>query len=97
MLSSESLTKEDQHELLTVIDEETDRLNRLIAHAVEMVQLDTQRFTCTCSRSACKMLCGKVCVHAQRNSHRDQSTSRVIPTCHAFSPMEHGSERRFAI
>jgi two-component system sensor histidine kinase KdpD len=42
MLSSESLRKEDRHELLTVIDEETDRLNRLIAQAVEMVQLDTQ-------------------------------------------------------
>jgi two-component system, OmpR family, sensor histidine kinase KdpD len=42
MLSSESLTKEDQHEFLTVIGEETDRLNRLIAQAVEMVQLDTQ-------------------------------------------------------
>jgi two-component system, OmpR family, sensor histidine kinase KdpD len=42
MLSSESLRKEDQHELLTVIDEETDRLNRLIAQAVEMAQLDTQ-------------------------------------------------------
>lgn len=42
MLSSGSLRKEDQRELLTVIDEETDRLNRLIAQAVEMVQLDTQ-------------------------------------------------------
>jgi two-component system sensor histidine kinase KdpD len=42
MLASESLRKEDQHELLTVINEETDRLNRLIAQAVEMAQLDTQ-------------------------------------------------------
>lgn len=30
------------HELLTVIDEESDRLNRLVAQAVEMAQLDTQ-------------------------------------------------------
>jgi two-component system sensor histidine kinase KdpD len=30
------------HELLTVIDEESDRLNRLVAQAVEMSQLDTQ-------------------------------------------------------
>jgi two-component system sensor histidine kinase KdpD len=42
MLSSESLRREDRHELLTVINEETDRLNRLIAQAVEMAQLDTQ-------------------------------------------------------
>jgi two-component system, OmpR family, sensor histidine kinase KdpD len=42
MLSSAAVSAEDQHELLTVIDEETDRLNRLIAQAVEMAQLDTQ-------------------------------------------------------
>ena len=42
MLSSAAVSTDDQHELLTVIDEETDRLNRLIAQAVEMAQLDTQ-------------------------------------------------------
>lgn len=42
MLSPAVVSAEDQRELLTVIDEETDRLNRLIAQAVEMAQLDTQ-------------------------------------------------------
>ena len=42
MLSSAAVSADDQRELLTVIDEETDRLNRLIAQAVEMAQLDTQ-------------------------------------------------------
>ena len=42
MLSSAEVSVDDQRELLTVIDEETDRLNRLIAQAVEMAQLDTQ-------------------------------------------------------
>jgi two-component system, OmpR family, sensor histidine kinase KdpD len=42
MLSSALLSEKDQHELLSVIDEETDRLNHLIAQAVEMAQLDTQ-------------------------------------------------------
>jgi two-component system sensor histidine kinase KdpD len=37
-----SLNSSDSHELLTVIDEEADRLNRLVAEAVEMAQLDTQ-------------------------------------------------------
>jgi two-component system sensor histidine kinase KdpD len=37
-----SLTQEQQHDLLTVIDEESDRLNRLVSEAVEMAQLDTQ-------------------------------------------------------
>ncbi len=42
MLSSAQVSADDQRELLTVIDEETDRLNHLIAQAVEMAQLDTQ-------------------------------------------------------
>jgi two-component system sensor histidine kinase KdpD len=42
MLSSAAVSAADQRELLTVINEETDRLNHLIAQAVEMAQLDTQ-------------------------------------------------------
>jgi two-component system, OmpR family, sensor histidine kinase KdpD len=42
MLSSAAVSPADQRELLTVINEETDRLNHLIAQAVEMAQLDTQ-------------------------------------------------------
>ena len=41
-LLSSKVSAEDSHELLTVIDEESDRLNRLVAQAVEMAQLDTQ-------------------------------------------------------
>ena len=41
-LLSSQVSAEDSHELLTVIDEESDRLNRLVAQAVEMAQLDTQ-------------------------------------------------------
>jgi two-component system sensor histidine kinase KdpD len=33
---------EHAHELLTIIDEESDRLNQLVSEAVEMAQLDTQ-------------------------------------------------------
>ena len=36
------LSQDASHEMLTVIDEESDRLNRLVAQAVEMAQLDTQ-------------------------------------------------------
>jgi len=42
LLSSTSMKEDDRHELLTVIDEESDRLNRLVAQAVEMSMLDTQ-------------------------------------------------------
>lgn len=34
---------ESSHELLSIIDEESDRLNRLVSEAVEMVQLDAQQ------------------------------------------------------
>jgi two-component system sensor histidine kinase KdpD len=37
------VNRESRLELLTIIDEESDRLNRLISEAVEMAQLDTQQ------------------------------------------------------
>ncbi|MBV9147643.1 MAG: DUF4118 domain-containing protein [Acidobacteria bacterium] len=40
LLSEGQLGPEQRHELLTVIDEESDRLNRLVGEAVEMAQLD---------------------------------------------------------
>lgn len=42
LLSPAPISRDDQRDLLMVIDEETDRLNRLVAQAVEMAQLDTQ-------------------------------------------------------
>jgi two-component system, OmpR family, sensor histidine kinase KdpD len=42
MLSDPELAASQRHELLTVIDEESDRLNRLVGEAVEMAQLDAQ-------------------------------------------------------
>jgi two-component system sensor histidine kinase KdpD len=42
LLAPHALDAEEKTELLTVIDEESDRLNRLVSEAVEMAQLDTQ-------------------------------------------------------
>lgn len=42
LLLPKALDAAEQRELLTVIDEESDRLNRLVSEAVEMAQLDTQ-------------------------------------------------------
>lgn len=44
LLSGGSLDDRGRSELLTVIDEETDRLNRLVGEAAEMAQLDAGRF-----------------------------------------------------
>jgi two-component system sensor histidine kinase KdpD len=43
LLSTPQIGAEGQRELLTVIDEETDRLNRLVGEAAEMAQLDSQQ------------------------------------------------------
>ena len=44
LLSGASLDDQGRRELLTVIDEETDRLNRLVGEASEMAQLDAGMF-----------------------------------------------------
>ena len=42
LLSADTINQEDSHELLTVIDEESDRLNHLVGQAVEMARLDAR-------------------------------------------------------
>lgn len=44
LLSSAALDDDSKKELMTVIDEETDRLNRLVGEAAEMAQLDSGMF-----------------------------------------------------
>lgn len=44
LLSGATLADNGRRELLTVIDEETDRLNRLVGEAAEMAQLDSGMF-----------------------------------------------------
>jgi two-component system, OmpR family, sensor histidine kinase KdpD len=44
LLSKATVDEAARHDLLTVIDEETDRLNRLVGEASEMAQLDSGRF-----------------------------------------------------
>jgi two-component system sensor histidine kinase KdpD len=44
LLSGAIVEDQGRRELLTVIDEETDRLNRLVGQAAEMAQLDSGRF-----------------------------------------------------
>ena len=42
LLTSDHLSEEDRRELLTIVDEESDRLNRLVGEAVEMAQIESQ-------------------------------------------------------
>lgn len=43
LLDNASINHQTQNELLTIIDEESDRIDRLIQRATEMAQLDTQK------------------------------------------------------
>jgi two-component system sensor histidine kinase KdpD len=43
LLGTSSHSPDDRHELLTIINEESDRLNRLIGEAAEMAQLDANK------------------------------------------------------
>jgi two-component system sensor histidine kinase KdpD len=52
LLLPKALDDEEQHELLTVIDEESDRLNQLVSEAVEMAQLDTKEVHMTFAPTA---------------------------------------------
>jgi two-component system sensor histidine kinase KdpD len=42
LLAMDHLKAEDRRELLTIVEEEADRLNRLVGQAVEMAQIETQ-------------------------------------------------------
>ena len=42
LLSTEQISEENRRELLTIVDEESDRLNRLVGQAVEMAQIEAQ-------------------------------------------------------
>lgn len=42
LLTAENISTNDRHELLTIVDEEADKLNRLIGQVVETAQIETQ-------------------------------------------------------
>lgn len=42
LLASEDMSSQDRQELISVVDEEADRLNRLVGQAVEMAQIETR-------------------------------------------------------
>ncbi len=56
LLLPKTLGHEEEHELLMVIDEESDRLNRLVSEAVEMAQLDTREVHMTFAAVAVEAL-----------------------------------------
>ena len=61
LLSGTALDDKGRSELLTVIDEETDRLNRLVGEAAEMAQLDAGMFKLDLQPHAIRMRSNRRC------------------------------------
>jgi two-component system, OmpR family, sensor histidine kinase KdpD len=65
LMSQDALNAESREELLTVIDEESDRLNRLIEEAVDMAQLDANKVQLDVRAHAVLMLVQAAVEHAR--------------------------------
>ncbi|MGC9199683.1 MAG: sensor histidine kinase [Acidobacteriaceae bacterium] len=63
LLLPDPLDPAEQRELLTVINEESDRLNQLVAEAVEMAQLDTREVHMTFAATSIESLVEKALTH----------------------------------
>ncbi len=77
-LLSSSVSAEGARDLLTVIDEESDRLNRLVSQAVEMAQLDTQEVRMSFSAQSVEELI-RSAMEANDAVLRDREVSVTLP------------------
>ncbi len=77
-LLTANLRPEVTHDLLTVIDEESDRLNRLVAQAVEMAQLDTQEVRMTFSPQRPDRIV-EAALETYKSALEDRSVTVTVP------------------
>jgi two-component system, OmpR family, sensor histidine kinase KdpD len=67
LLSNRHQTPSQQHELLTVIDEESDRLNRLVGEASEMARLEAGEFELEFNAVPIERLIDAAVTHCRKN------------------------------
>jgi two-component system sensor histidine kinase KdpD len=77
-LLSSQVSPEASRDLLLVIDEESDRLNRLVAQAVEMAQLDTQEVRMTFSPQSVGDLI-RTAVHSNEVALQSHPVTVTVP------------------
>ena len=89
LLSNEDMKVDDRRELLSIVDEESDRLNRLVAQAVEMAQLEAHEVQMNFAPVAVSRLveeslesCSSV-----RQSHMVKVSLPALPTVSADAVM----------
>jgi len=78
-LLTTNLRPEVTHDLLTVIDEEADRLNRLVSQAVEMAQLDTQEVRMTFSPQRLEAMVGTA-LETYKTALEDHPVTLTLPS-----------------
>ena len=81
LLTADNLTLEERHELASIVDEEADRLNRLVGRAVEMAQIESgevhMHFERTCIASILREVRGS-CLGLQ-TSHPIEEAIPELP------------------
>lgn len=69
LLSNDNISEADRLELLTIVDEESDRLNRLVSQAVEMAQLEANEVHMTFAPMSMEEAIGRAreaCAHVEQ-------------------------------
>ena len=88
LLTAEGIGTDDQQELLTIIDEEADRLNRLVSQAVEMAQIESQEIHMTFSSVALDALIAEAQEHCSWVSSTHPVDVQVAPSIHVYADRE---------
>jgi two-component system, OmpR family, sensor histidine kinase KdpD len=79
LLSNRHQTPSQQHELLTVIDEESDRLNRLVGEASEMARLEAGEFELEFNAVPIERLIDAAIAHCRKNLDSREVRVHVTP------------------
>jgi len=88
LLESDSLSREDQRELLTITDEGCDRLDRLLDQAVEMARIETRNVQMHFASTSLRRLVDEACAICEwvNNSHSIEVTIEGDP--HIYGDVE---------
>ncbi len=88
LLTAEHVSDEDRHELLTIIEEEADRLNRLVGQVVEMAQIEAQEVHMTFSSLALKDIVDAAREHCSWVSHEHFVDVQIRPSLRVTADAE---------
>ena len=88
LLTAENVSPEDRRELLTIIEEEADKLNRLVGQVVEMAQIETQEVHMNFSSLLLSETVNTAINSCSWVQQAHPLTVRVAPTLRVFADAE---------